>query len=406
MTVLPALVTSLVLASTPAMRYSSAVRTETFVRTPSLYERDDSVLLQDFVITPRGQVVLYTPRMEVKAILEPQFMLRRAFTQPTLEVLTFLFLRGEYQLQRTVKVWAMESMTYGNFPFEDFRVPADVGDDDVRLLDANQYVYSESLVGIDITSFRRTYIGIMGGVVVNGLLDPPTEPTPLNDEDRVTPRQIGPEVRAMGFHSLTRRLVVGLHLYGRDVDFSTEAHFRVLQAMPVLQYNFHPQIQGRLEAGVAVGEHRPDQPSLPQLPSGQYLHPTGELTLTAPVPVGFHWPVKATLKARYVPFANAFSTALFPRLEGSFGFEWKGRRKAQFNLELAAAQAMTPPGHPHDRDGEERISAKLEWPLTRTSAVVASGRLLRLREFLIEPDPIYKWFMGVGVVIRQENGRL
>jgi hypothetical protein len=91
-------------------------------------------------------------------------------------------------------------------------------------------------------------------------------------------------------------------------------------------------------------------------------------------------------------------------VEGGFGFEWVGRRKAQVNVDMAAAQAITQGFH--RRDGEERLSLKVQWPLTRSSAVVASGRLLRLREFLIDEDPIYKWFMGVGLVIRQENGRL
>jgi hypothetical protein len=120
--------------------------------------------------------------------------------------------------------------------------------------------------------------------------------------------------------------------------------------------------------------------------------------------VGHHWPVKAKLTARYVPFINPFTTAVFPRLEGAFGFEWKGRREAQINLEVSAAQARTDGFH--RRDGDERLSAKVQWPLTRSTAVVASGRLLRLREFLIDDEPIYKWFLGAGIVIRQENGRL
>jgi hypothetical protein len=403
MSLLPALLTSVVLAGSPAMRYSSSLKAETFVRSENLTENSEASVLMDFVITPRGQVIFYTQRMELKAILEPQLLLRRSFDQPALEVLSFLFLRGEYQVARGVKLWALESTTYGSFPFEDFRVPVPENDQDARVLDASKYMYSESLVGIDITSIRRTYIGIMGGFVYNGLLDPPSQVERV--ADRLTPAQLGPELRAMAFHSLTRRFVVGLHLYGRDVDFSTDAHITVLQAMPVLQYQFHPQIQGRLEAGVAVGRHRPQQADI-QLPEGDILHPTGELSLTTPVPVGHHWPVKAKLSARYVPFVNVFSTAIFSRVEGAFAFEWKGRRDAQINLELSAAQAMTSSTHAHRRDGEERLSAKVQWPLTRSTAVVASGRLLRLREFLIEDEPIYKWFLGAGIVIRQENGRL
>jgi hypothetical protein len=219
----------------------------------------------------------------------------------------------------------------------------------------------------------------------------------------LTPSQIGPEVRAQAFHSLTRRFVIGLHLYGRDVHTSTDARISVLQAMPVVQYQFHPLIQGRLEAGVAVGERRPQRTGLP-LPTESILHPTGEASLTTPVPVGYHWPVQAKLTARYVPFINVFTTAVFPRAEGGFGFEWKGRRKAQVNVDLFAARPMTRGFH--RRDGEERLSVKVQWPLTRSSALVASGRLLRLREFLIDDEPIYKWFTGVGLVIRQENGRL
>lgn len=398
---LPLLVTGVVLASSPAMRYSSQLRAETFVRTPNLTERADESVIQDMVLTPRGQIILYTPRMELKAILEPQLLLRRTFTEPTLEVLTFLFLRGEYQLTRGFKVWVMEATTYGNFPFEDFRVPAPTTTGDVRLLDASQYIYSENLVGFDITGIRRTYIGAMGGLVINGLLDPPTTVRPR--EDRVTPAQIGPEVRAQAFHSLTRRLVLGAELYGRDVHFSTEARLSLLQVAPLVQYRFHPLVQGRLALGLAAGERRPQRTVLP-LPTVPILHPIGEASLTTPVPVGYHWPVKAKLSLKYVPFLNPFTTFSFPRVEGGFGFEWVGRRKAQINLDLSAAQALTEGFH--RRDGEERVSFKVEWPLTRSSAVVASGRLLRLREFLIDDDPIYKWFLGAGLVIRQENGRL
>jgi hypothetical protein len=401
-TVLPALVVSLALAGTPALRYSSQIRAETVVRTPSLTERADAALVQDVVITPRGQVILYTPRMELKAILEPQFLLRRTFTEPTLELLTFFFLRGEYQVDPGFKVWALEALTYGAFPFEDFRVPAPTTNGDLRLLDASQYAYSESLVGFDITGIRRTYIGLSTGIVFNGLLDPPTTVRPRSD--RITPAQVGPELRAQAFHSLTRRLVLGGEVYGRDVHFSTEARLSLLQAAPLLQYQFTPLITGKLQLGVAAGERRPQTVPLGPLPGASILYPTGELSLQTPVPVGYHWPVKAKLAARYVPFVDVYSTLVYPRTEESFGFEWVGRRKAQVNLDLTAAQAMT--DGPHRRDGEERISLKIQWPVTRSSAVVASGRLLRLREFLIEDDPIYKWFLGVGLVIRQENGRL
>jgi hypothetical protein len=405
MSVLPALVTSLVLATSPAMRYSSSLRAETFVRTENLTEQSNATVLADFVITPRGQVIFYTPRMEVKAILEPQLLLRRTFDQPTLEVLTFLFLRGEYRLTRGVKVWALESLTYGSFPFEDFRFPQRTSETEdgpgVRQLDASQYMYSEALVGVDFLGIRRTYIGIMGGLVFNGLLDPPTTVSPVRN--RSTPAQIGPELRALAFHSVTRRFTLGVHLYGRDVNFSTGAHLSLLQALPVFQYQFHPQIEGRLEAGVAVGERRP-QRTARFLPTESILHPAGELSIKTPVPLGYHWPVKAKLAARYVPHVNPFTTAVYPRMEGAFAFEWKGRREAQINLELAVAQARVEGFH--RRDGEERISAKVQWPLTRTTAVVASGRLLRLREFLIDDEPIYKWFVGAGIVIRQENGRL
>jgi hypothetical protein len=400
-TVLPLLVTGMVLAGSPAMRYSSQIRAETVVRTPNLTETADRSVIEDMVITPRGQLIVYAPRMELKAILEPQLLLRRTFTQPTLEILTFLFLRGEYQLTPGLKVWAMEATTYGAFPFEDFRVPAPTNSGDVRLLDSSQYVYSESMVGFDITGIRRTYIGFMGGLVINGLLDPPTTVRPR--ADRVTPAQIGPEFRALAFHSLTRRFVLGTELYGRDVHFSTDARLSLLHASPLVQYQFHPLIDGRLSLGMAMGERRPQRTAYP-LPHQSIFHPIGEASLTTPVPVGYHWPVKAKLSLKYVPFVDAFSTLVYPRVESGFGFEWVGRRKAQVNLDLAAAQAATPGFH--RRDGEERLSMKVQWPLTRSSAVVASGRLLRLREFLIDDDPIYKWFMGVGLVIRQENGRL
>jgi len=401
MAVLPLLLTGMVLAGSPAMRYSSQLRAETFLRTPNLTERSDRAVIEDVVITPRGQLILFTNRMELKAILEPQLLFRRTFTQPTLEVLTFLFLRGEYQVTRGFKVWAMEATTYGTFPFEDFQVPAPTNSGDVRLLDASKYVYSENMVGFDITGIRRTYLGFMGGLVVNGLLDPPTVVRPRSD--RVTPAQIGPEVRAQAFHSVTRRFTVGAELWGRDVHFSTQARLSLLQTTPLVQYQLHPLINGRLALGLAAGERRPQRTFFP-MPTKSILHPIGEASLTTPVPVGYHWPVKAKLAARYVPFVDAFSTLVYPRFEESFGFEWVGRRKAQLNIDITTAQAAT--SGPHRNDGEERLSLKFQWPLTRSSAVVASGRLLRLREFLIDPDPIYKWFMGVGLVIRQENGRL
>ncbi|WP_224247562.1 hypothetical protein [Hyalangium gracile] len=402
MAMLPALVTSMVLASTPALRYSSEFRAETFLRTPNLTEREDRRVIEDVVLTPRGQVILYTPRMELKAILEPQLLIRRTVTQPTTEVLTFLFLRGEFQATRGLKLWAMESLTYGYFPFEDFRVPANNTEGDPRYLDASKYAYSESMVGFDFTGLRRTYIGVAGGLVYNGLLDPPTVPRPTSD--RVTPAQVSPELRAQAFHSVTRRLVLGGEVYARDVSFSTDGHLSVVQATPLAQYQFTPLINGRLQLGAAVGESRPQKVFPDPLPDESILMPIGEASLQTPVPVGYHWPVKARLAVRYTSFVNAYSTAFFPRVEGSFALQWKGRRKAQLDLELSVAQAMT--DGVHERDGDERVSLKFQWPLTRSSAVVASGRLLRLREFLIENDPIYKWFMGVGLVIRQENGRL
>jgi hypothetical protein len=416
MAVLPLLMTGMVLASSPALRYSSQVRVESFLRSSNLTEAQDRSVIEDLVITPRGQAIFYTNRMELKAILEPQLLLRRSFTQPTLEVLTFLFLRGEYQLTRGFKVWAMEATTYGAFPFEDFRVPTTINPQDPRKLDASQYVYSENMVGFDITGIRRTYIGFMGGLVVNGLLDPPKEVRPLGD--RLTPAQVGPEFRLYAFHALTRRFTVGTEMWGRDVHFSTGNRLSLLQASPLMEYQFHPLIRGRLAVGVAVGEHRLQRYSFPlayenilfpidynfPVSYERVLHPIAEVSLTTPVPVGYHWPVKAKLAARYVPFVDVFSTLTFPRYEESFGFEWVGRRKAQINLDLSAAQAVTP--GIHAKDGEERLSFKVQWPLTRSSAVVASGRLLRLREFVIDPNPIYKWFMGLGLVIRQENGRL
>ncbi|ADO75640.1 hypothetical protein [Stigmatella aurantiaca] len=402
-TLLPALVTGLVLASSPAVRYSSAFRAETFVRTPGLAERADRSVLEDVVLTPRGQAILYTPRLELKGILEPQFMIRRTLSQPTLEVLTFFFLRGEYQLRRGLKVWAMESATYGTFPFEDFRVPAPVGDGGNRLLDANRYIYAETMAGFDLTSLRRTYIGAYVAYVINGLLDPPTTIRTRSETDRVTPAQYSVEVRAQAFHSFTRRFVMGLHLYGRSVDFSTGSHLSLLQATHVTQYQFHPLIQGKLEAGVAVGERLPQREEFSGL-NPFLFHPMGEASLTVPVPVGYHWPVQAKLSARYLPFIGPFTTIVYPRLEESFGLEWKGRRQAQVNLEFALAQSVTQGFHKDD--GEERVTLKIQWPLTRTSAVVASGRLLRLREFLISDDPLYKWFAGIELVIRQENGRL
>jgi hypothetical protein len=400
-TVLPALVTSLVLASSPALRYSSQFRTETIFRTPNLTEREDQAVIQDLVITPRGQVILYTPRMEVKAILEPQITVGRAFTEPTVELRSFVFLQGEYRLARGYKVWGLESLTYGSFPFEDFRVPAPTGSGGEKLLNTTRYIYSESLLGFEVTSLRRTYIGVMGGLIINGLLDPPT--TVLPGGQRVTPAQIGPEVRAQAFHSFTRRLVGGVNVYGRDVHFSTDSRVSLLHAAPLVQYQFHPLIHGRLEVGATVGEQQL-QLNPVQRTARSVLHPSGEASLSIPVPVGYHWPVKAKLATRYLSYIDVYSTDPYPRLEGSFGLEWKGRRKAQVNLEVSVAQAVV--GGQHARDGDERLSAKVEWPLTRTSAVVASGRLLRLRAFLLDDEPIYKWFMGVGLVIRQENGRL
>ena len=101
MSLLPALLTSVVLAGSPAMRYSSSVRAETFIRSENLTENVDAPVLLDLVITPRGQVIFYTGRMELKAILEPQLLLRRG---EDLEVLSFLFLRGEYKLARGLKI--------------------------------------------------------------------------------------------------------------------------------------------------------------------------------------------------------------------------------------------------------------------------------------------------------------
>ena len=112
MSLLPALVTSLVLAGSPAMRYSSSLRAETFVRTENLTEQARTPVLADFVITPRGQVIWYSSRMELKTILEPQLLLRRTFSRPALEVLTFLFLRGEYRAAPSLVAVRMSSRPF------------------------------------------------------------------------------------------------------------------------------------------------------------------------------------------------------------------------------------------------------------------------------------------------------
>ena len=124
----------------------------------------------------------------------------------------------------------MESTTYGAFPFEDFRVPAPTAEGDVRLLDASQYVYSESMVGFDITGLRRTYIGGTGGLVVNGLLDPPNSVRPRGD--RGTPRRSAPRCACRPSTRSPAASRWAWTLYGRDVHFSTGARLSLLQASP------------------------------------------------------------------------------------------------------------------------------------------------------------------------------
>ncbi|MGZ3461168.1 MAG: hypothetical protein ACXU86_21985, partial [Archangium sp.] len=247
---------------------------------------------------------------------------------------------------------------------------------------------------------RLSVAGTLGWVV-NGLLDPPVRP--LRRGSAAYPQQRYPELRVQSFYGATRRDYLTLSLYGRDVSFSTGNHDSVLQLAPGLQHQFSPLVDLSLEPGVGVGRVYPRRPD--ELPQNMVM-PTLETTLNTPVPIGNHWPVKAKLRARYLPYMDPLTTQLIPRGDVGLDLEWKGRREAHVLGKLRYAHSLTPGLHRNDAEARAELEALLPIPDSRYLFVQGKGWVTWTRHVVISSDPVVQWFTSVGLVVRYDRGRL
>ncbi|PTL75778.1 hypothetical protein [Vitiosangium sp. GDMCC 1.1324] len=311
---LPALALGwLLVASAPAVKYKASARIESVVRTPLLTELASTTVVSDLIIAPRLDGVLYTNLLEVKFAYEPQFLVRQVAMRPTLEILQSVYTRADYKIRRDLTLLAVHTTTFGDFPLDQFGSGAGTGSLPVtpaaKSLGSSAYIYTETAAGF-WTSLGIKRLSIAGtlGWVVNGLLDPPVRP--LRRGNAAYPQQRYPELRLQSFYGATRRDYFTLSLYGRDVAFSTGNRDAVLQFAPGLQHQFTPLVDLSVEPGIAVGRTYPRRPD--ELPTNMVM-PTLETTLNTPVPIGNHWPVKAKVRARYLPYMDPLTTKLIPR---------------------------------------------------------------------------------------------
>jgi hypothetical protein len=387
----------------PAVKYQSQVRVETLVRAPLLSETATTDVIGDFLLAPRGEAILYTPRLEVAAIYEPQVMVRQAFIRPTLELLHSAYVKGTWKATRYLTPLAVGTVTYGSFPFETFEATS-VGADGVVRMDRSRYIYAEGVVGAQTNlGLKRLNMALTGGWVVNGLLDPPR--FPLRRGQTTPPRQVGPELRYLGIYSVTRRDTFNLSLVARGVNFSTRNRAELGFASMGLEHAFSPLVKGQLDVGGAATRRYPAS-ALADVEPWQF-HPTAELTLRTPVPIGHHWPVQARLRARYLPYVDAFSTRIYRRGEAGISFKWEGRKQAAFLGELKLIRSLETRGF-LKYDAQAEGNAKLTWPLpfNRYTFLQAEGKVAWMRRQLISEYPIIQWTANLGLVIRPPRGRL
>jgi len=175
----------LLVASNPAVKYKASARIENVTRTPLLTETSNSTVVSDMLLAPRLESTLYTNRLEVKLIYEPQFLVRQFTTRPNLELLQAVYTRADYKIRRDLTLLAVHTTTYGTFPFDTqgaSSAPAapTTGGGPVTPTArvGTAYIYSETAAGF-ITSLGIKRLSVAGtlGWVVNGLLtNPPVRP--------------------------------------------------------------------------------------------------------------------------------------------------------------------------------------------------------------------------------------
>ncbi|QRN97283.1 hypothetical protein JRI60_51510 [Archangium violaceum] len=404
---LPALALGwLLVASAPAVKYKASARVESVVRTRLLTEQGSPVL-SDIVLAPRLDSVLYTNLLEVKFSYEPQFLMRQAFQKFTFEILQSVYTRADYKIRRDLTLLAVHTTTYGNFPLDSFGsgglsgggLPAAQG---AKTLGSSAYIYTETAVGF-LTSLgiKRLSIGGTLGWVVNGLLEPRVRP--VNRYDAAYPQQRYPELRVQSFYGATRRDYLTLSLYGRDVSFSTGNRDSILQFSPGIQHFFSPLVDLSVEPGIAVGRVYPRRPD--RLPEDVVM-PILETTLNAPVPLGNHWPVKAKVRARYLPYMDPITTQLIPRGDVGVDLEWKGRREAKVLGKVRYAHPLTSGIHRTDAEFKTELEVLHPLPNSRYLYVQGKGQLTWTKHLVIDDEPVVQWFTSVGLVVRYDRGRL
>jgi hypothetical protein len=226
---------------------------------------------------------------------------------------------------------------------------------------------------------------------------------PLRRGNAAYPQQRYPELRLQSFYGATRRDYFTLSLYGRDVQFSTGNHDSVLQFAPGIQHQFTPLVDLSLESGIAVGRVYPRRPD--ELPT-ELAMPTLEATLTTPIPLGNHWPVKAKVRARYLPYMDPLSTQLIPRADVGLDLEWKGRREARVLGKLRYAHPLTAGLHRGDAEARAEVEALLPLPLSRYLFVQGKGWYTWTKHVVFAELPVVQWYTSVGLVVRYDRGRL
>jgi hypothetical protein len=403
---LPALALGwMLLAGNPAIKYKASIRVESVTRTPLLTETADSRVVADLMLAPRLEGVLYTNRLEVKFTGEPQLFRRQLGGQfSTFEVLTSVYTKAEYKLRRDFQLLAVHTTTYGTFPLDTFggagggSLP--VTPDDEATTSA--YTYTETAAGF-LTSLgvKRLNISATLGWIVNGLLDPPVRPARRGDA--AYPQQRYPELRAQAFYGVTPRDYFTLFLYGRDVSFSTGNRDAILQFAPGLQHKFSPLLDVSVEPGFALGRVWPRRPDEPPYAFGM---PTLDLAFGMPVPLGNHWPVKARLRARYLPYMDPLTTQLIPRGETGVELKWEGRRDAKVLAKLFYAQPFTSGVHKYDDETRAEFEGLWPLPLNRYLFLQAKGQFRWTHHVVLSEWGIVQWLTSIGLVVRYDRGRL
>jgi hypothetical protein len=402
---LPALALGLALvASAPAIKYKASARAESIVRTPLLTELANTRVVNDLMVAPRLEGFLYTNLLDVKLVYEPQFLIRQAAMRPTLEILQSVYTRADYKIRRDFSLVGVHTTTYGSFPFDNFAGGAGTGSLPVlpSAKVSSAYIYTETAAGF-WTSLGVKRLAIAGtlGWVVNGLLDPPVRPAKRGDA--AYPQQRYPELRLQSYYGVSRRDYFIVSLYGRDVSFSTGNRTSILQLAPSLQHFFSPLVDLSVDPGLAFGRHYPRRPDRP---IESVLQPTFETTLNAPVPLGNHWPVRAKVQARYLPYMDPLTTQLIARGDVGLGLTWKGRREAKVTGMLRYAHVLAPGIHSKDAEFKTELEAIYPLPLSRYLYLQGKGQLVWTDHVVISSVPVVQWYTSVGLVVRYDRGRL